>query len=318
MGKKLKIAFLCRDYERVNRGVETYVSELSQRLKKNHSVEIFSGKDAYSFSRMVKGNFDLIIPTNGRTQALKAGLGRLIGGYKTIISGQSGIGRDDIWNIAVTMPDVYVAITEFEKRWAQKFTTKTKIVKINNGVDLEKFISKGEKIDFGLPKPIILSVGALYWYKHHERSIKALKLLENGSLVIVGEGPQKNELVQLAETLDLSDRVKFIQVPFEKIPAYYRSADLFVLPSWNRESFGIVYLEAMASGLPVIAPDDLSRREIIDDAGILIDTENPDKYAQAIITALNKKWGNVPRKQAEKFSWDKIADQYEHLFEELF
>ena len=49
MGKKLKIAFLCRDYGTVHRGVETYVSELSERLKKNHQVEILSGKDAYSF-----------------------------------------------------------------------------------------------------------------------------------------------------------------------------------------------------------------------------------------------------------------------------
>lgn len=318
MEKKLKIAFLCRDYGTIHRGVETYVTELSKRLEKNYQVEILTGKNAYSFFKIIKGNFDLVIPTNGRTQALKASIGRIFGRYKLIISGQSGIGRDDIFNIAITMPDVFVAITELEKRWAKKWAWKSNIIKISNGVDLDKFSLKGEKVDFNLERPIILSVGALDWYKHHERSIQALKLLGKGSLVIIGKGPKKDELIQLAKNLNLTDKVKFIQVPFSEIPAYYRSADLFVLPSWDRESFGIVYLEAMASGISVVAPNDLSRQEIVQDAGILIDVSNIEKYAEAITEALNKSWKNLPRQQAEKFSWDKIVDQYENLFKEMF
>ncbi len=318
MDKKLKIAFLCRDFGTVHRGVETYVAELSKRLEQNHQVEILTGKAAYSFFKIIKGNFDLVIPTNGRTQALKASIGRIFSGYKMIISGQSGIGRDDIFNIAITMPDVFVAITELEKRWAKKWAWKSKIVKISNGVDIEKFSPKGEKIECNLPKPIVLSVGALEWYKHHERVIEAMKKVDRGSLLIIGNGTEKEKLMSLGKTLLDEGRLKIISTTFEEIPKYYRSADLFTLPSWDREAFGIVYVEALASGLPVVAPNDVARKEIVGNAGILVDTENSDKYAQAITIALDKKWGNIPKKQAEKFSWDKIANQYENLFEEMF
>lgn len=315
--KRLKVAFLCRDLGKIHRGVETYVLELSKRLQENHDVEIISGANAYSLDKMISGKFDIVIPTNGRSQALKASLGRLIGGYKVIISGQSGIGKDDIWNILVTMPDIYVALTESEKVWAKQFALRTKIVKIPNGVDLDKFSPNGKKIELDLPRPVILSVGALTWYKHHERTIQALKLLDHGSLLIMGAGPEEENLKKLAENLSVSERVKIIQVPFTEIPIYYQSSDLFVLPSWDREAFGIVYLEAMASGLPVVAPDDLSRKEIVGDGGILVDVSDFEKYADAIKEALAKKWNQLPRTQAEKFSWDEITRQYNNLFEDL-
>ncbi|MDO8638926.1 MAG: glycosyltransferase family 4 protein [Candidatus Daviesbacteria bacterium] len=318
MGKKLRIAFLCRDFGTVHRGVETYVLELSKRLSINHEVTILSGVDAYSFLKMVKGGFDLIIPTNGRTQSLKASLGRIIGNYKTIVSGQSGIGKDDIWNITLTCPDIYVALTEAEFLWAKKWAWKSKVVKIPNGVNLGKFSPKGERVDLDLPKPVVLSVGVLDWYKHHERVIEAMNKVEKGSLLIIGVGPEKEKLLNLGKKLLDKGRLKIISTSFEEMPKYYRSADLFTLPSWDREAFGIVYIEAMASGLPVVAPNDLVRREIVGNAGILVNTENSDQYAKVIITALNKKWENIPRQQAEKFSWDKIVNQYENLFEEMF
>lgn len=316
--KRLKVAFLCRDVGKVNRGVETYVLELSKRLAKNQSVEILAGSNAYSLPIIASGKFDIVIPTNGRTQSLKVSLGRMVGKYKVIISGQSGVGKDDIWNILVTMPDIYVALTEAEKKWAEKFVLKTKVVKIPNGVDLEKFSPKGEKVNFNLPAPIIISVGALTWYKHHERTIKALKNLERGSLVIIGAGEEAENLNKLTGELGLRERVRIIKVAFEDIPKFYRSADLFVLPSWDREAFGIVYVEAMASGLAIVAPDDLSRKEIVGPAGILVNTSNIGDYTKAIGMALNKRWGDLPRQQSEKFSWDKISQDYEGLFREMF
>lgn len=317
MGKRLKIAFLCRDYGRVNRGVETFVTELSKRLSLNHEVTILSGKDAYSFFRMIKGRFDIVIPTNGRSQSLKASFGRIIDKYKTIIAGQSGIGRDDIWNIAISAPQVYVALTEVEALWAKKWAWKTKVVKIPNGVDLNKFSSSGEKVNLDLPSPVVLSVGALEWYKHHERVIEAMKKVNKGSLLIIGKGSMKKKLINIGKKLIDEGRFKIISTSFEEIPKYYRSTNLFTLPSWDREAFGIVYLEAMASGLPVVAPDDLARKEIVEDGGILVNTENPNQYARAISEALQKDWKDSPIKQAEKFSWDKVTLQYENLFEEM-
>lgn len=317
MAKKLKIVFLSKYLDKVSRGAETYVEELSKRLGKNHQVDILKGDDSLNLSKILKGKYDLVIPTNGRMQALKASLGRIVGGYKIIISGQSGIGRDDIWNIFVTRPDVYVAITDYEKNWARNWAFGIKLVTIPNGVDLKKFSPNGIKKDQGLKSPVILSVGALEWYKHHERSIAAVSKLENGSLLIIGSGSEKEKLEKMGQDL-LGDKFKIISVDFKDIPTYFRSADLFCLPSWDRESFGIVYLEALASGLPVVAPDDASRREIVGEGGIFVNVADPEKYAKAIKDVLNKNWGDLPRKQAEKFSWDKIAQKYEKLFKEMF
>jgi len=73
----------------------------------------------------------------------------------------------------------------------------------------------------------------------------------------------------------------------------------------------------MATGLPVVATNDPIRHEIVGDAGILVDPTNTEEYAEALQKALDTNWGNKPRKQAEKFSWDEIAEKYDNLFKEL-
>lgn len=318
MGKKrLKVVFLSRYVGQVNRGVESYVLELSQRLAKNHWVEVLSGQNADSFKKIITGNYDVVIPTNGRIQSLKASLGRVFGGYKTIISGQAGIGKDDIWNILITLPDVYVALTDFELQWAKKWAIVTKLVKIPNGADLKKFSPTGPMVKIDLPPPVVLSVGALEWYKHHDLTIDAMSSVPTGSLLIIGSGREYQRLLQMGNEKLGRDRFKIISVNFNEIPNYYRAAQLFTLPSWDREAFGIVYVEAMACGLPVVAPNDPPRKEIIGQAGILVDVKSKSQYADAIEQALTKKWGNRAQKQAEKFSWDKIAQNYENLFQEI-
>ncbi len=307
--KKLKIAFLSRYVGSVDRGVETYALELSKRLSKIYDVAVLTGKDADSLTKIKRGNFDIVIATNGRLQALKASIGRIFGKYKLIISGQAGIGKDDLWNLLIVRPDIYVALTDFELAWAKRWSLGTKLYKIPNGVNLDKFSSYGPKINLGFKGKVVLSVGALFWYKHHELTIKALALLDNVNLLIVGDGPQYRQLEALGKKL-LGERFRILKVGFNDIDKYYRSADLFVLPSWIRESFGIAYVEALASGLPVVAPDDPPRREIISEAGVFADVNDIEKYAQAVEKALEVNWGEKPRKQAEKFSWDKVASEY--------
>lgn len=315
--KKIKIAFLSRYLNQVHRGAETYVLELSKRLANKFDIEILSGTESDDLSKIISGKYDLVIPTNGRWQAFKASLGRMAGNYKLLVSGQAGIGKDDLWNIIFCLPDFYVAITEYEKSWAKKFAWRTKVVKINNGVDLEKFSLNGKRINFNLPGPIILAVGALEWYKHHELVIEAVAKLKKGSLVIVGSGSQFEKLTRLGNE-KLIGRFKIVSYNFKDMPSVYRSADVFTLPSWDRESFGIVYVEAMASGLPIVAPDDPPRQEIVDGAGVLTEVNDINKYTVALEEALDKNWGQLPRQQAEKFSWDKIAGDYEKLIEEMF
>lgn len=312
----MRIAFLSRYQNKIHRGAETYVSQLSQNLRKNHQVDILTGDDADSLNKILAGKYNIVIPINGGLQSLKASLGRLAGKYKLVISGQAGIGRGEIFNIAIAKPDLYVALTNNMFLWAKAWAWGSKVVKIPNGVDLNKFTPLGERFDFKLTRPIVLSVGALVWYKHHEKTIKALSLLENISLVLVGDGPEEEKLKKTGLKL-LGERFKIISADYDDLPKIYRAADLFVLPSWEREAFGIVYLEAMASGLGVVAPNDQSRNEIIGEAGILVDVSNAQSYAEAIKQVLKINWEAKAINQAKKFSWENVAQEYEEVFKNL-
>lgn len=312
----MKVVFLSRYQNLNNRGTEAFTRELTSRLSKKYTVDVLIGKDSDDLGKIMQGKYDVVVPLNGRLQSLRISLGRIMGGYKVLISGHSGIGRDDIWNIAVTKPDVFVALTEYMASWAKKWAWGTKVVKIPNGVDINKFTPKGEKIKLNLPRPIILSVGELTWYKYHDRAIKAVAGLGQGSLLIAGSGEQHSRLLKLGEE-SLGDRFKITSLPYDEMPKLYRSVDLFTLPSWDREAFGIVYLEAMASNIPVVAPNDPPRQEIIGDGGILVDVANSADYIKGLSEALFRNWGDKPRKQAEKFSWDLVSEQYNKIFREL-
>lgn len=307
----MKIAFLSRYQNTVERGAENFVLELSKRLSRNHAVDVFAGKDADDISKVITGRYDLVIPINGRLQSLKASLGRIPGRYKLLISGHSGIGRDDIWNIMVCKPNVFVALTDQMASWAKKWAFGGKVVKIPNGIDLETFSPQGEKTNFDLPKPIVLSVGALVWYKHHEKLIEAASLLKDCSVLVVGKGTLKDELEQLGKK-KLGKRFMISDFKYEDMPKVYRGCSLFSLPSWDREAFGLVYLEAMACGLGVVVPDD-KRKEIVGVGGLFANVDDPVNYAETIKGALSLDLSQKARKQAEEFSWEKIAAKYEKL-----
>src|SRR3972149_731595 len=115
----MKIVFLSRYQNTVSRGAENFVSELSKRLSRNHQVDILKGHESDSVRNILRGKYQIVISINGRLQSLKASLGRIVGGYKLLIAGHSGIGKDDIWNIAVCKPDVFVALTNHMVRWAK-------------------------------------------------------------------------------------------------------------------------------------------------------------------------------------------------------
>lgn len=311
----MRIVFLSRYQNRIERGAEVFVGELTSRLKR-YQIDVFSGVEADCLSKVINGSYDVVVPINGRSQSFKVSLGRSLGRYKILITGHSGIGRDDLWNLVVTKPDVFVALTDHMAKWAKLWGWGTEVVKIPNGVDLDKFSPFGESIKLNLEKPVILSVGALVWYKGHDKAIQAVSNLKKGSLLIVGKGEQENYLNQLGQE-KLGNKFKIISFDNTHMPKVYRSVDLFTLASWDREAFGIVYLEALASNLPVVAPNDLSRREIIGKAGEFTDVNDPIKYAGAIKTALSKKWDNIPRNQAGKFSWTIVVSKYEQLFKSL-
>lgn len=336
----MKIAFLNKTSGIIERGAENVVAELSKRLNQNHEVVVYAdrskparrwpflwrffvdpnGLDILRFTlkklpELWREKFEIIIPTDGGWEPAFIRLLTWIRGGKMVIIGHSGPGWDDRNNLW-SFPNVFVALSFQAKKWAGKANPFVRTVVIPNGIDLRRFKTEGEKVKIALERPIILMVGAPEKGKRMDLAIKAVSRLAKGSLLILGGGYEEQRIRKLGKRL-LGKRFLMKQVDFVDIPKYYRSVDLFTLPSWKNEAFGIVYLEAMASNLPVVATNDELRREIVGEAGILVDPTDVEFYAKSLDKALKTDWGNKPRKQAEKFSWDKVVEKYERLFKSL-
>lgn len=181
------------------------------------------------------------------------------------------------------------------------------------------FNPSGEKAELGLLKPVILGVGAMSKQKRWPLLIKAVeKCPTQCSLLLIGTGPEEDEIKQLGKKILGEHRFLHIRrVDPKEIPKYYRACDLLGFPSDSTEAQGIVCLEAMASGLPVVATDDEQRRELIGNAGILTDPTKLDEFSTAIHTATQRKWKELPNNQAKKYSWDKIAQLYFRLISDI-
>ena len=310
----MKIAILNKYQNRVARGAETFVFELSKRLSNRNKVDVVAN---VNYLNLLKGKYEIIIPTNGRFQVVITRIICWLSGAKMVVSGQSGMGWDDKVNL-FTFPDAFVALSKRASDWAKSVNPHVRVLNIPNGVDLGKFKPKGKAFKTGLKNPVVLCGGAFTPQKRMDLAIKAVAKLANVSLLMVGGGGElKGELQRYGEKVLGEGRFKLLSVPFTQMPEVYRAADIFTLPSRSSESFGNVLVEAMASNLPVVATDDPVRKYIVGDAGVLVDPTDTKAYAKAIEKALDQNWEEKPRAQAEKFSWDEISKKYEELFNKL-
>lgn len=261
---------------------------------------------------------DIVYPTDSGWQALICSIFARLTGAKLVISGHSGPGWDDRWNLLVK-PHLFVAFTRHQFRWAKRATPwRQRFCVIPSGVDLARFRPAGKKVKLGLEKPIILMVAASTVAKRVEQGIRAVANLKTGSLLLLGTGPLDERVNQLGYRLLGNKRFFHTSASQVRIPDYYRTANVFALCSDSREAFGTAYLEAMATGLPCVATDDDSRREIIGQAGVFV--KNPDdiyEYSKALRTALEINWKNLPREQSLKYSWDGVAKKYENVLDKL-
>jgi len=172
------------------------------------------------------------------------------------------------------------------------------------------------RIITGLPqnKKIVLGVAAKGKRKNISTLINAFAILNerlrNTLLVKIGKSRRDNK--RLVRKLGIEDKVKFIEyVPRADMPHYYNASDLFVFPSlW--ESFGLPALEAMASGVPIIASNQTSLPEVVGRGGFLMSPYNVENISEWMGRILNSKslQDSLIEKgliQAEKFSWHKAA-----------
>ncbi len=263
--------------------------------------------------QLLLSDCQILFPVNGIWGALTCRLVKFFRKTPFVYSGQGGI--EPI--IARQKPATYFTINKETQRWYKKYFPDLKTVFIPNGVNLQRFSAKGKKARIKLEKPIILAVGALIPAKKIEAAVRAVAKLKKGSLLVLGKGPLEENFKQLGQKLLGKKRFLLGSASHLKMPEYYRAADIFTFPCQKGEPFSMVILEALASGLPVVAENDEIRRLIIGKAGILVDTDNIHAYSEAIKRALKKDFGNLPRKQAEKFSWEKIGKLYKKELKKL-
>jgi glycosyltransferase involved in cell wall biosynthesis len=191
---------------------------------------------------------------------------------------------------------------------------------IPNGMDPARFHQGApERESFGLPtdKPVVLMVSACIETKRVEDGIRAVAQLPGVHLAVAGDGPLRERVLALAKS-ELPDRFTLMSVPAARMPALYRSADIFMHMS-KEEAFGNVYVEALACGLPVVGHDSTRLRWIVGDGQFLVDTTDIAATSGAIKQALNAPSADVQARIARSadFAWPQIAKRYRSFFRSI-
>jgi glycosyltransferase involved in cell wall biosynthesis len=191
---------------------------------------------------------------------------------------------------------------------------------IPNGVDCDRFRpDTAQRQEFGLPEDrlIVLMVSALIPNKRVEVGIEAVSRIPHAHLVVAGDGPLRKTIAAAAAQL-LPGRFTRLSVPPDRMPMLYNASDVFLHVSKD-EPFGLVILEAMACGLPVVAHDMLRVRWLVGDDEFLVDTDDPAAIAQGIkraqLSASAERQKRVNK--AAAYSWAKITERYRNFFQEI-
>jgi glycosyltransferase involved in cell wall biosynthesis len=187
------------------------------------------------------------------------------------------------------------------------------------GVDLERFQPLDRRVaktNFGVSGPLLATVGALIPLKGQTLVLEALSQLPDATLLIAGQGPDRNKLGVMVEQLGLTDRVRFLgDLPPEQVAQLLAAADVMVLPS-RSEGLANVWVEALASGTPIVISDVGGAREVVEDNRIgRIVPRQPAAIAEAIRSLLRDPVDPVVLRQtASRFSWKKNATELrDHL-----
>jgi rhamnosyl/mannosyltransferase len=175
--------------------------------------------------------------------------------------------------------------------------------------------------------PLLLFVGRLRYYKGLDYLLRAMRDAP-GALLVIGSGPMEAEWRRVSLTSGLAGRVHFLgDVSNERLPDFYHAADLFVLPSSQRsEAYGIVQLEAMAAGLPVIATELETGTSFVNVdgvTGLVVPPRNSTALAAAIMDLVNdparrRRMGEAGRRRSEQdFSHQAMVDKTIDLYRKL-
>ncbi len=223
--------------------------------------------------------------------------------------------------------DGYIAVSFAALITIQRHFDLENIKIIPNGVDTNRFTPCGIKLpEFDDGKFNILFVGRMEKRKGLQILIEALRGIENKDirLIVAGDGPLLKKHKKQSERLNIE--VRFLgKVSPHTLASLYRTASVFVAPSTKGESFGIVLLEAMASGIPVIASSIPGYTETLEEGvyGLIFQNRNPHDLREKILNV----YKNKPLREKlsakglyhvrSKYSWNKIAEKTEKFYLKL-
>jgi glycosyltransferase involved in cell wall biosynthesis len=235
--------------------------------------------------------------------------------------------KEPISKIVFKKADAVIALTEDMKGEMKKIYDRD-IAVIPNGIDLSKVkcVSiQDVRNELGIKKDrkIILFAGALHPIKGLTYLIEAMTIIgdKNKQLILVGDGEERDQLEDLVKKLKLEKYVTFIgKVPYDEVFKYMVASDIFVLSSLS-EGLPNVIIEAMASGLPIVATRVGGLPDIIKDGenGFLVDPKNPDQIAEKIKLfleddKLREKISKNNKKKVKEYSWESVIERLEKIY----
>ena len=225
-----------------------------------------------------------------------------------------------IWKNASAL----VACSEGLKNRALKFMPSATIDVIPNGVDLERFSPSGTTPETQNLK--LLTVGRLSVTKRVEILIDAVDILSRQGcqifLKIVGGGQMQPKLKQIVNEKQLDNIIEITgRIDAEDMPNIYRQNDIFISAS-KLEGMSNAMLEAMASGLPIIAARCEGTEELIAGNGLVIENATAEEIAKAIKKLiddpqLRNQMSIAARQKAQQFTWGRIAEKYLNIYERV-
>lgn len=220
-----------------------------------------------------------------------------------------------------------ICITEQVKNIYQNYLKQFshKFITINNGVDINKILEAlpYKKSNFGYQNndKLLIMVARFSAQKDQDTVIRSLvNLPENYKLLLVGDGERRIDLEKLITTLNLSDRVNLLGIRSD-VYSLYKMCDFAILSS-NWEGFGLVAVEAMACGIPIIASNVDGLAQIVEDAGILFEIGNVKELSQIILSFENNQedYANVVQKcmqRSKKYDITKTVNEHIDLYQSL-
>jgi glycosyltransferase involved in cell wall biosynthesis len=209
-----------------------------------------------------------------------------------------------------------------------------KVRVIHNGVDLERFkplsgVKEEMRRKLGIPKDasVILTVRRLVYKNGIDTLLESAEIAVKNNpklvFVVVGKGPDFEGVKEKIVQLGMQRKFRLTGfVPDEELPLYYNVADLFALPSKSGEGLPLVALEAMASGLPVVATNVGGTSEVMsEDYGKLVPPNSPNSLAEAVLEFSCKDLSVLTKDLRtmieQKYSWDQNVEKLGKIYEEL-